>query len=101
MASITPIVAEIKGIYSSEKLKLNEAEVSSAFVKTVQELSNQKIQGYTQFRIKNSPGYSLPVYKTEPYRVWGMTAIITFQFLSVLLKRRGHIHKIYFQSPIK
>ena len=101
MSSVTPIVAEIKGTYSSEKLTLNDAEVSSVFVKTMKELSDPQVQGYTQFRVKNSPGYSLPVYKTEPYRVWGMTAIITFQFLSVLLKRRGHIHKINFQSPIK
>ena len=98
---MTPVVAEIKGTFSMEKLKLNSAEVSSAFVNTITELSDPQVRGYTQFRVKNSPGYSLPVYKTDPYRVWGMTAIITFQFLSVLLKRRGHIHKIHFQQPIK
>ena len=94
-------MAEIRGIFSIEKMKLNSAEVSSAFSKTIKELSEPQVRGYTQFKIKNSPGYSLPVYKTEPYRIWGMTAIITYQFLSVLLKRRGFHHKINFQPPIK
>ena len=100
-SSVTPVVAEIKGVFSLEQLKHNSAEVSCAFVKTIEELSDPKVRGYTQFRIPNSPGYSLPVYKTEPYRIWGMTAIITYQFLNVLLKRRGYRHKVYFQSPIK
>ena len=100
-SNITPVVAEIKGTFSLESLKLNSSEVSIAFVKTIKELSDPKVRGYTQFRIPNSPGYSLPVYKTEPYRIWGMTAIITYQFLNVLLKRRGYTHKIFFQSPIK
>ena len=95
------MVAELKGIYTPEKLKLNHSEVASVFVKSIKELSDPHVRGYTQFRVKNSPGYSLPVYKTDPYRIWGMTAIITYQFLSVLLKRRGYSHKIYFQSPIK
>ena len=69
-------MAEIKGVFSLEQLKHNSAEVSCAFVKTIEELSDPKVRGYTQFRIPNSPGYSLPVYKTEPYRIWGMTAII-------------------------
>ena len=101
VSDVTPVVAEIKGIFCTKDLKLNTSEVASAFVKTTKELSDPQVRGYTQFKIKNSPGYSLPVYKTEPYRIWGMTAIITFQFLSAFLKRRGHIHKIYFQSPIK
>ena len=98
---MTPVVAEIKGDFAFERLNINSAEVASAFVKSIKDLSDPQIKGYTQFKIKNSPGYSLPVYKTEPYRIWGMTAIITFQFLSVLLKRRGYTHKLCFQSPIK
>ena len=98
---MTPVVAEIKGIFSLDCLNLNSSEVSFAFVKTIKELSDPKVRGYTQFRVPNSPGYSLPVYKTEPHRIWGITAIITYQVLNVLLKRRGYKHKIYFQSPIK
>ena len=101
VSDVTPVIAEIKGVFCHNTLKLNTSEVESAFVKTTKELSDPQIRGYTQFRFKHSPGYSLPIYKTQPYQIWGMTAIITFQFLSVFLKRRGYKHQIPFQSPIK
>ena len=101
ISDVTPVIAEIKGEFSISNLKLNQSEVASVFVKTIGELSDPKIRGYTQFRVQNSPGYSLPVYKTEPHRIWGLTAIITYQFLSAFLRRRGYRHKLYYQSPVK
>ena len=98
---MTPVVGQIKGEFCQNNLRLNKSEVESVFVKTVSELSDPRICGYTQYRVKNSPGYSLPVYKTEPHRIWGMTAIITFQFLNVFLKRRGYKHRLHFQSPFR
>ena len=100
-SDVTPVIAEIRGEFSTNNLKLNQSEVASVFVKTISELSDPKVRGYTQFRVKNSPGYTLPVYKTEPYRIWGLTAIITYQFLNVFLRRRGYRHKLHYQSPIK
>jgi 8-oxo-dGTP pyrophosphatase MutT (NUDIX family) len=95
---IAQIVAEIKGIYSSSILNLNSSEVSSVFVKSMQELSDPQIQRYTQFKLKNSQVYSLPVYNTEPNKIWGITAIITYQFLSVSLKQRGYRHNMGIHS---
>jgi hypothetical protein len=62
---------------------------------------NPKVTGYTQFRSKGSSGYTLPVYRCEPHGIWGMTAIITFQLMNVLLKGRGYKHKLMFQTPFK
>ena len=53
-------------------------------------------------RIPHKAGYSLPVYNCQPYPIWGMTAIITYQFLSVFLKGRtkGFKHRLNFKTPI-
>ena len=98
--SVIPVVAEIKDFVPSN-LKLNPEEVCDFFVKGVYELHNPNVAGYTQFRIPDKPGYSLPIYTCEPYPIWGMTAIITYQFLNVFLKGRGRgfRHKLQFQTP--
>ena len=99
--AVYPIVGHVKK-FSKSDLIINNAEVFDVFVKNVYDLHHPKIAGYTQFRVPNSPGYSLPVYNSEPYPIWGLTAIMTFQFLSVFLKGRtkGFSHKLKFQSPL-
>ena len=81
---------------------VNRNEVFKVFTKNVYDLHNANVAGYTQFRTPKGPGYSLPVYNCEPYPIWGMTAIMTFQFLSVFLKGRTHgfRHRLKFQSPL-
>jgi hypothetical protein len=99
--AVTPIVGVIKD-FNLKHLVLSKEEVSHVFVKDVYDLHNAKVAGYTQFRIPDKPGYTLPLYNCEPYPVWGITAIITFQFLSVFLKGRfrGFKHRLNFQSPL-
>jgi len=102
---VTPVVAEIK--VAADGLHLNRAEVDSVFIKKLSDLHNEDTCRHTQFRgFKGSHvsgGYTLPLYTTEPYHIWGLTAIITYQFLSVFLKRRPSVfrHKLNYQSPIK
>ena len=101
------MVAEIKqNPLHTAGLRLNRAEVDSVFVKKLSELHNEDTCRHTQFRgFKGSPssGYTLPLYLTEPHHIWGITAIITYQFLSVFLKRRGSAfkHKLNYQPPLK
>ena len=98
--AVIPIVGYLQEFHPS-KLKPNKAEVQDVFVKPVLDLHRPHVAGYTQFRVPNSPGYSLPIYNCQPYPIWGMTAIITFQFLSVFLRgRKGFRHKLNYQSPI-
>ena len=61
-----------------------------------------KFEILSRCRVKDRPGYSLPIYNCDPYPIWGMTAIITYQFLSVFLKGRsqGFRHKLNFQTPL-
>jgi len=114
---VTPVVAQIdlpsKAVISENGaltgLKISRTEVDSVFVKKVAELHNKDTCRFTQFRIGgggggSGAGYSLPLYKTEPYAVWGLTAIITFQFLNVFLRKSSlgsFKHKLHYQSPLK
>jgi len=121
---ITPVVAQLKtpptaatSTFDIEQLRPNRQEVDAVFVKKIGDLHNASACGYTQFRVPDPKapggsgsggnGYSLPVYKTEPYKIWGLTAIITFQFLNVFLRKQPlganqfFKHKINFQSPIR
>ena len=99
--AVTPIVGVIKKDFRLEKLKISRGEVAEVFTKSMKDLSDPKITGYTQFRAPERAGYSLPIYKTEPHQIWGMTAIMTFQFLHIFLRKRGYKHKLNFQSPLK
>ena len=97
--SATPVVGFVKN-YQNLKLKLSSQEVSSVFCLPLSNLSSVSQQGYTQFRVTNKPGYSLPVFTGGPHVVWGLTAIITFQLLRALLPSSLYSHKILFQSPV-
>ena len=100
--AVTPVIGKVKN-FDKSKLVLNTNEVCDVFVKDVYDLHHPKVAGYTQFRPwkKEGPGYSLPIYNCEPYPVWGLTAIITYQFLNVFLRgrTRGFKHRLNFQSP--
>jgi len=95
--SATPVVGVIKN-YSSKSLKPSIGEVSSVFTVPLSVLAETSNHGYTQF----SYGYSLPVFhRNVPYVIWGLTAIITFQFMRALLPTSTYSHKIIYQKPIQ
>ena len=103
--AVTPVVGIVRN-FDLSKLVLNPDEVCDVFVKDVYDLHRPNVAGYTQFRPwqgakSKGPGYSLPIYNCEPYPIWGMTAIMTYQFLSVFLRgrTRGFKHRLNFQTP--
>lgn len=98
---MVPVVGQVKN-FNKSQLILSQDEVFDVFVKGVYELHQPQVAGYTQFRVANSAGYSLPVYNCAPYPVWGLSAIITYQFLSIFLKGRtkGFNHRLKFQTPM-
>lgn len=79
---ITPVIGSIANL-SQEDLNINNKEVAEVFTVGVELLCNPKNQFHTQFR----NGYILPVFVTEHYKIWGITAYITHAFLSSVLSR--------------
>ena len=86
---VTPVVGVVRR--EVKDLIINKDEVAEVFTIKLSDLCNPKLHGYTQFR--KGPGYSLPVYWGGSHVVWGLTAVITYQFLSALLGDM-YIHNI-------
>ena len=100
---ITPVVGQILDFKSVHDLKLNKSEVSEAFVVPISTLSDPAVYGHTQFRVPGhrSGGYTLPVYRIpEHHNIWGLTAVITYQFLKALLPPKFYKHKLVFQPRV-
>lgn len=102
---MAPVVGLIKKEdISWRDLTLNLDEVEDVFVKSLEELSSPEVAKYTQFRGRvgsrwERVGFTLPLYRVQPFEVWGLTAIITFNFLSLLLPRKVYKHKLRYQQP--
>lgn len=96
----TPVVGVVNN-FSLSSLHVNTAEVSEVFTVPLSQLCNPRLHGYTQFRVADKPGYSLPVYTGPPHVIWGLTAIMTFQLLRHLLPARLYRHQLRYQSPIQ
>ena len=98
--AVTPVIASLSpSPLDPSALKLSAAEVSSVFLKPLSELSAPDACRYTQFRTPKG-GYTLPVYDVGPHRVWGMTAVVTYQFLSLFLGRGRYKHRLNFQKQM-
>jgi len=96
----TPVVGHIPS-FSQSSLRVNPEEVAEVFTVPLSVLCDPKNHGYTQFRVEGKPGYSLPVFRGGAHPVWGLTAIITLQFLRALLPGTAYQHRLIFQSPLK
>jgi len=93
----TPVLGYIND-FDFEMLKLSKSEVEQVFCVKFSQLADPSCYGYTQFRVQGGPGYSLPVFKTQPFPVWGLTAIITYQLLKAFVPPKHYMHKLQFQS---
>jgi nudix motif 8 len=94
---VTPVIGEITTRpLELSSLQLNEQEVTEAFAIPIDQLIAPAACRYTQFR----NGFTLPVYNVSPHRIWGLTAVITFQFLRVFLAKHSYKHTLRFQPPI-
>lgn len=77
---VLPIMGQIKTHLTYESLKVNKDEVGDVFAVPLQDLCDPQFIRHTQFR----RGYSIPVFLAGPYKIWGVTAAITHEFLKSL-----------------
>ncbi|XP_038621049.1 nucleoside diphosphate-linked moiety X motif 8 isoform X1 [Tachyglossus aculeatus] len=80
---IVPVVAQV-GALESLCLTPNPQEVDDVFTLPLAHLLRDGNRGYTHFCVGGRYRYTLPVFLHGPYRVWGLTAIITERALEVL-----------------
>lgn len=78
---VYPILAKT-GEINVEKLHVNQDEVQEAFSVSLRHLCDPNNCRVTHFR--DGPGYTLPVYSGAAHRIWGLTAVIIHQTLSLL-----------------
>ncbi len=101
-SSVTPVIGVVKDELSPADLRLNPSEVDAVMLVPVARFLEPGVCRYTQFRGREGgpfkAGYTLPVFMVDPYPVWGMTAIMTFQTLKGFLP--GYKHAIRFASPV-
>lgn len=93
--SITPVVGCIRN-YSESMLKINPDEVAEAFTVPIRQLISDDFKRYTQFR-----GYSIPLFLNGQKRIWGITGVITYLFLSSLFPKEIYRHQIKYIRPAK
>jgi len=97
--SVLPVLGYI-GHVKIPDLKPNPDEVEVPFTLPVKHFCDSNNCGYTQFRVGGKEGYVLPVYTNGPYRVWGITALITHVILMSLLPSH-YKHTLQFvRSPL-
>ncbi|KAM9468674.1 mitochondrial coenzyme A diphosphatase NUDT8 [Clarias gariepinus] len=81
---IAPVLANL-GPLETLALRPNPSEVEEIFTLTVAHLCNPQNRGYTHFRTGNHYGYTLPVFHSDKYRIWGLTAIALDQTLKLIM----------------
>ncbi|TSN57741.1 Nucleoside diphosphate-linked moiety X motif 8 [Bagarius yarrelli] len=81
---IAPVLANL-GPLETLSLRPNPEEVEEIFTLTVAHLCNPQNQGYTHFRTGNRYAYTLPVFHSEKYRIWGLTAIALDNTLKLIM----------------
>ncbi|KAK3561202.1 hypothetical protein QTP86_028329 [Hemibagrus guttatus] len=81
---IAPVLANL-GPLENLSLRPNPNEVEEVFTLTVAHLCNPQNQGYTHFRTGNRYGYTLPVFHSDKYRIWGLTAIALDHTLKLIM----------------
>lgn len=91
---ITPVIG-FCGEVDTSVLKFNKNEVSLVFTRSIAQLCHPDLQATTQYRT----GYTLPIYLGKPQRIWGLTALTTYQFLS-LFAPEHHKFRLKHQRPL-
>ncbi|XP_017346874.1 nucleoside diphosphate-linked moiety X motif 8 isoform X1 [Ictalurus punctatus] len=81
---IAPVLANL-GPLETLTLRPNPGEVEEIFTLTVAHLCNPQNRGYTNFRTGNSYVYTLPVFHSDKYRIWGLTAIALDHTLKLIM----------------
>ncbi|KAK4873569.1 hypothetical protein RN001_012929 [Aquatica leii] len=95
--SVLPVIGQITEKLKCTSLNVNYNEVEDVFAVPLENLCNPKLSGYTQFR----SGYSMPVFFGAPKKIWGLTALITNEFLKALMPAPAYAHPVKFVPMIK
>ncbi|NXA42494.1 NUDT8 protein, partial [Eudromia elegans] len=80
---VAPVLANL-GPLEDMTLTPNPQEVAEVFTIPLDHLLQAENQGYTHFRAKGRYSHTLPVFLHGPYKVWGLTAVITELTLELL-----------------
>ncbi|XP_066601714.1 mitochondrial coenzyme A diphosphatase NUDT8 isoform X2 [Prorops nasuta] len=92
--NIMPVLGYI-GEINLDTIKINPYEVEQVFVLPLPSLCDPSTFRFTQFRT----GYTLPVYLSGDYRIWGLTAVITHMILTAMIPD-FYKNKISYMKPI-
>lgn len=93
---VTPYLGFCGDMDNISKLVLDESEVDAVFTRTITSLCDPVNVRSTQF----TNGYTLPVFLGGELRIWGMTAVLLHQLLTVLAPGMYNF-KLRHNQPIK
>lgn len=77
-------------------LKKNPDEVEKIFTVSLDRLRDPALVRHTQFRVRGTSGYSMPVYLGGEMKFWGMTATVTHFLLCSLLPKDFYNRRLPF-----
>ncbi|XP_077080828.1 mitochondrial coenzyme A diphosphatase NUDT8 [Siphateles boraxobius] len=81
---IAPVIANL-GPLETLSFRPNPSEVEEIFTLTLQHLCQAQNRGYTHFRTGDRYGYTLPVFHSPKYRIWGLTAVALDHALKLIV----------------
>ncbi|CAM4558954.1 unnamed protein product [Leuciscus chuanchicus] len=81
---IAPVIANL-GPLETLSFRPNPGEVEEIFTLTLEHLCQAQNRGYTHFRTGDRYGYTLPVFHSPKYRIWGLTAVALDQALKLIV----------------
>ncbi|XP_039509974.1 nucleoside diphosphate-linked moiety X motif 8 [Pimephales promelas] len=81
---IAPVIANL-GSLERLSFRPNPSEVEEIFTLTLEHLCQAQNRGYTHFRTGDRYGYTLPVFHSPKYRIWGLTAVALDQALKLIV----------------
>lgn len=88
-------LSQCSGQCSLHALTASCSQVEDVFALPLAHLLQVQNQGYTHFCRGGHFSYTMPVFLHGPYRVWGMTAVIT-EFTLQLLAPGAYQPRLYF-----
>ncbi|KAL1260175.1 hypothetical protein QQF64_008002 [Cirrhinus molitorella] len=81
---IAPVIANL-GPLEALSFQPNPSEVEEIFTLTLEHLCRPQNRGYTHFRTGDRYGYTLPVFHSPKYRIWGLTAVALDHTLKIIV----------------
>ncbi|KAI1894079.1 hypothetical protein AGOR_G00130300 [Albula goreensis] len=81
---IAPVLANL-GPLEALSFHPNPGEVEEIFTISLAHVCSPKNRGYTNFRVGDRYGYTLPVFLNAKHRVWGLTALALEHTLKVIV----------------